>query len=164
MLIPRRRHDPVTDLLRSTLRMHRKVQLLTDRSRRLTAAAESTTPHYSPAIGTASTDQRKDSLWIAAAEATDELAVAVSEYVAQEQVVHRLLRLMKDPTRRAILQYRYCDGLSWPDVHGKLESLGMYYSERHMFNLHGDALQEARRLWESEDMGHEDSDRPITDE
>jgi DNA-directed RNA polymerase specialized sigma subunit len=163
-MVTRRRHDPVTDLLRSTLRLRRQTRLLYERCLRLTASAEATTPHYSPVSGTAGGEQRKDSLWIAVAEAEAELTATQKEYWDKEEKVHRLLQRMQSLPQRAILQYRYCDGLSWPEVQERLESIGIYYSERHMFNLHGDALQEARRLWESEGMGHEDSNSPITDE
>ena len=163
-MITRRRHDPVTDLLRSTLRLHRKVHLLADRASRLAAAAQATTPHYSAVPGGGKTDQRKDSLWLAATEAGEELFRAWQDYWAQETKVHRILQQMQNLPQRAILQYRYYEGLSWPEVQTKLESMGLYYSERHVFNLHGDALQEARRLWEEGSEGREDSDRPNTDE
>ena len=164
-MVGRSRQDPVSDLLRLTMQLRQKADLLNERRLRLLAAATATTPRYSSELASVKADQHKDALWSAVVTASDEHAEAERDYLEHEHRVHKLLAKMSSPAHVAILQYRYCYGLRWPQVQEKLDSLGLYFSERHMFNLHGDALQEARRIYrEQEDRTHEDRDRPITDE
>ena len=146
-----RRQDPVSDLLRSTLRLRQKATLAKERWQRILAAATAITPRYTTMPGAQKVDQRKDALWLAEAQAADEMKAADHAYWEAEAKVHALLNKLHEPAHVAILQLRYCDGLKWPEVQEKLDLMGLYYSERHMFNLHGDALQEARRIYREQE-------------
>lgn len=160
-----RRQDPVSDLLRSTLRLRQKATLAKERWQRILAAATAITPRYTTMPGAQKVDQRKDALWLAEAQAADEMKAADQAYWEAEAKVHALLSKLHDPAHAALLQYRYVYGLKWPEVLERLEQKGLYYSERHMYNLHGDALQEARRIYkEQEAQVDEDSDRTNTDQ
>ena len=46
-----------------------------------------------------------------------------------------------------MLKLRYLDCLSWERVQELLSRSGVFYSDRHIYRLHGEALEAARRLW-----------------
>ena len=73
----------------------------------------------------------------------------------QEEEVARFIDRLKDSTSRIILKLRYCECLDWSDttrrrrrsVQGEMAKVGLAYSDRQIFRLHGKALNEARELY-----------------
>lgn len=74
----------------------------------------------------------------------------------QEERVAAFIDRLEDPTSRIILKLRYCDCLDWcghprrRSVMGEMAKVGLFYSERQIYRLHGRALNEARELYYKE--------------
>lgn len=67
--------------------------------------------------------------------------------VRQEMKVERFIARLSTDRYRIILKLRYVDLLGWPRIQEQLEAQGLYYSDRQIYRLHGEALQEARQVW-----------------
>lgn len=92
-------------------------------------------------------DVHKDSTIIALAAARDALEKAYKEAADKEREVEDFIGRLADVRHRAVLTLYYVNLFTWPRVVQEMEKCGLYYSERHVFRLHGDALQAARTLW-----------------
>lgn len=141
------RKDDVRQLLWSVRDLTSKTNLAYDRWQRLKATAEAVTAKYLSAPGGSKGDQRKDAVWATAAEAHERFREAYNAAAIREREVNELISALPSRDHREILHYRYLAGLSWPDVFQMLEHDGIFYSERQVFNLHGDALNELRRIY-----------------
>ena len=95
-------------------------------------------------------DSHKDSGMIALALAREALEKAYEDARRKEAEVENFISRLTDVRHRAVLTLYYVNLMTWPRVVKELEKCGIYYSERHVFRLHGEALQAARALW-SED-------------
>lgn len=139
--------DPVRAFLDSVkgarfeiIRSHRKLQ-------ELDAQCKSMAARMTGMPGGNSSDSHHDALWAALA---DQRSVYCEKQRAAESrvaEVERFISGLPDATHRALLTLRYADVLSWPRVRWELENCGIYYSERQLYRLHGEALQAARVLW-----------------
>lgn len=61
--------------------------------------------------------------------------------------MERFISSLENGTHRILLRLKYADALSWPQVQQQMQESGIYYSERQLYRIHGDALQAARKLW-----------------
>lgn len=95
-------------------------------------------------------DVHKDGPLSALVDKRSEMRTLYMEWENKEEEVNCFLDKLPDQRHRALLQLRYVDLLRWPDVRARLEQVGVYYSERQIFNLHGKALEAARALWREE--------------
>lgn len=118
-------------------------------------------------------DMHKDRAWAAYADLRKSLEDAYVRAAEKEKAVQSFIALLPRAVHRAILCLRYLqvDGkervkpakrqkkplLPWPAVQEKLRDMGIWYEERQIHNLHGDALDEARRIWAELQM--EDTDK-----
>ena len=110
---------------------------------------ESITSSWNPNPG-GSGDVHKDGPLAALADKRTELDRMYREWKTWEEEVNRFLEKLPDYRHRVILCLRYVDLLRWPVVRERMASVGLYYEERQMFNLHGKALEAARTLWREE--------------
>ena len=110
---------------------------------------ESVTASWSAERG-GSGDVHKDGPLSALVDKRSEMRTLYMEWENKEEEVNCFLDKLPDQRHRALLQLRYVDLLRWPDVRARLEQVGVYYSERQIFNLHGKALEAARALWREE--------------
>lgn len=86
-------------------------------------------------------------LWAALA---DERAKEREAELRETEAYHRVeefIDKLPNSDHRAILRLRYLSGMGWVNVQMKLYDAGIFYSERHIFRLHGEALESARELW-----------------
>lgn len=90
-------------------------------------------------------DVHKDGLLLAVAEQQELLRSLYLRAVETENRVEHFIAGIPDARYRAILRLRYLDLLRWPEVLDQLEKGGLYYSDRQMFRLHGEAMQAARK-------------------
>ena len=155
-----RHDDPALDFLRSVrwarVRAHRTEQ----RAQELRAAVSRITSQLTGMPG-GGADVHKDGLAIAAADLELRLREEHQDALRQEREVLRFLSRLPDAAHREILTLRYVHCLRWPRIREELERSGVYYEERQIYRIHGNALQEARQLWHSEhpeeEEAHEDS-------
>jgi len=96
---------------------------------------------------------RADRAWIEIAQEDlkqrmEQLRKQHSLLMESEKKVGELLDLIPDELQRTILRLRYLQLLSWSEINDKLEEKNVYYSARHIYNIHEQALETARQLWE----------------
>ena len=113
----------------------------------LRSQCERVTAAYGPLTPGGGGDVHKDSLLIAVAEQGEELLEKTKRCVRQVAWVDEFIAGLPDARHRAILRLRYISLLRWDAVRYGMQEVGLYYAERHIYKLHGAALQEARRLW-----------------
>ena len=92
-------------------------------------------------------DVHGDALLIALSMARDALEKSYRDASEKEREVEDFISKLPDVRYRAVLTLYYVNLFTWPRVVQEMEKCGLYYSERHVFRLHGDALQAARTLW-----------------
>lgn len=141
------KRDEVTDFLGSVLRAKfayfRCLRQAEELEEKCTALSS---PLSSEGHGTA--DVHKDNMLIALADKTALLPKLYNRWTDAEWEVDRFLDEITDDRHRAILKLRHVDLLRWPKVVEELKKVGIWYEERQVYNLHGEALKEARVLWE----------------
>lgn len=98
-------------------------------------------------------DVHKDGPLASLAQARIDLKTAYLKAEQKEREVEDFINLLPDVRHRAVLTLYYVNLLKWPRVVEEMEKCGLYYSERHIFRLHGDALQQARILWADQHPG-----------
>jgi hypothetical protein len=141
--------DDTRAFLDSLQECRAEVQLCRDRIRELENAATRITTAWKEAPGGGG-DVHKDDVMIALADQRQKLLDREKECGRRMTEISAFIDRVEGFTYRTILSLRYVDGLSWPEVTAHLESWGVWYSERHVTRLHGQALAAARRLWARE--------------
>ena len=150
------RQDPVRAFLESVKearfeqhRCHRKML-------ELDAQCQSITAQMSGMPGGGSGDKHRDALWAALSDQREAYRDKYLLAKKREQEVEKFISGLPNPVHRAVLSLHYVDLMTWPYVTKELERCGIYYSERQIFRLHGDALQAARLLWQETTQQKED--------
>ena len=78
-------------------------------------------------------------------DAKDELARMIARDVEIRRKAIGMIESVQDCTTRWIMYSRYLDGLSWKDI---VDKSG--YSDRTVYRLHGEGLQDIDRRFRSE--------------
>ena len=95
-------------------------------------------------------NKRQDARLAALTDLQDRLIAASNDWLRRVKDAEDFVDRIGNVEYRILLQLRYIDCNRWDDVQRIMERFGLYYSNRQMFRLHGNALQEARRLWNEE--------------
>lgn len=120
-------------------------------TRELRAQVESiTAPLNSSPVINGSKDVHGDARLAALTDLQDRLTAASDDWLRRVKEAEDFVDRIGNVEHRILLQLRYIDCNRWDDVQRIMERFGLYYSNRQMFRLHGNALQEARRLWNEE--------------
>lgn len=137
--------DPVRSYLNSVLeyrmeikRLRRKIASLESRATSITAALTGM-----PRSGGADSQ----AVLAALADLTREYYEKLIRAERRELEVISFINSLPSQSSRLILTLRYVDIKHWPQVLEGLNAAGLNVSERHMFRLHGVALNEARIKW-----------------
>ena len=160
-----RHEDPTLDFLRS-VRWSRVRARRTDlRLQELRAAATKITQRISGMPG-GGPDPHRDGLQAALVDLEPRLTEEHREALERERAVSSFLSHLPDASHREVLTLRYVHCLRWPQIREELEKAGLYYEERQIYRIHGNALQAARRLWQDteEEETYEDSDSQNKDQ
>lgn len=124
-------------------RCEARLSALTAQTQRLTAAYGAVPPG-------GGSDRHRDDAMIAVADQVDALLAASAKYLRQIERVERFIGLLPDARHRTVLRLRYVDCLKWSAVADGMKAYGLYYADmRQVFRLHGDALEAARRAYET---------------
>ena len=137
--------DSVREFLESAKWAHAKAVRLSRKIEQLKTQVEHVTPSYSGMPGGGTTDPSSAWVKLAMLKAEYEEELVLAEQ--REKAVLGFIESLPTPLYREVLILRYCEGLRWPAVVKALEKTGSYYSDRHVFKIHGRALNEARELW-----------------
>ena len=139
--------DPVKDFLYSVRESRFNVCRCQRRLAQMEAQSQSVTTRMDASPGGGGGDPHRDSVLAALSDQRDLLRGMYAEAIRKESDVERFISGLSDSAHRVLLRLRYVDGLTWPQVQGEMEQSGIYYSERQIYRIHGDALQAARQLW-----------------
>lgn len=140
------RPDPVKDFLRSVKDARFYQRRCELKLEQLDAQCTSVTAKLT-GEPTGGGDVHKDGPLVSLAQARIDLRSAYLKAEQKEKEVEDFISLLPDVRHRAVLTLYYVTLLKWPRVVEEMEKCGLYYSERQVFRLHGDALQQARILW-----------------
>lgn len=120
-------------------------------ARELRAQVENiTAPLNGAPVSNGSKDVHGDARLAALTDLQDRLIAASNDWLRRVKDAEDFVDRIGNVEYRILLQLRYIDCNRWDDVQRIMERFGLYYSNRQMFRLHGNALQEARRLWNEE--------------
>ena len=129
------KNDPVKELLLSAKEAGYQASLAWERWQRLLANAERVTARYGEAAPGGRGDARKDAVWQAEADAYERFCAASNAAAVVDATAYALIEQLPRTVHRAILNFRYLDGLDWEEVQEHLERINLYYSERQIFNV-----------------------------
>ena len=141
--------DSVRDFLESAKWAHAKAARLSRKIAQLTTQVEHITPSYSGMPSGGNGDS--SAAWAALAQLRLEYQEELVKAERQEKRVADFVESLPTPLYRELLNLRYCEGLRWPEVVEALKVSGYYYTDRHVFKIHGRALNEAREKWKETD-------------
>ena len=147
-------HDELTDFFMSVEDAKSRHLRCEEKAAELLARCENITSQWSPAPG-GSGDLHKDATKIAYAQKTAEADWWKQEWARREAEVEAFLNLIPSRVFRLLLQFKYVDLNTWPQVTERLQEHNIFYVQRHVERLHGDALEEARAIWRAEQLKKE---------
>lgn len=142
--------DETRTFLESVGKCREQEALAERRIEQLTTAATRITAAWKDVPGGGSGDVHKDDVLIALADQKAKLLEARRQYAAQVLAVDAFIDRIEGESYRAILELRYVECLPWAMVVEALKDMGLWYSASRVYQLHGKALQAARRLWEED--------------
>jgi hypothetical protein len=153
--------DPVRQFLMSVAESRIEAKRLRLRTQRLEAQATKLTASLT---GMPRGGGDSGNLLASLADMREDSIRAMIRAEAQEKKVTDFIDRLENPVSRMILKLRYCDCLDWlprprrRSVLTELQKVGQFYSESHLFRLHGKALNEARVLYNKENNNEESRD------
>lgn len=157
--------DPVRRFLSSVVEARAEADRQTYRLQMLEAQATRIT---SSLTGMPRGGGDRENLLVALADMRDQSAEAIVEAERQVERVTAFINKLENPVSRIVLKLRYCDCLPWDSerphqkthtertVLSEIHKAGLYYEISNLYELHGKALQEARKLYEKE-FGNDES-------
>lgn len=137
--------DPVREFLESARWERLRAARLAKRVAQITTQVEHITPSYSGMPGGGSIDV--SAAWTYLAQVRLEYEEQLDKSERRIKEVSEFIDTLPTPEYREILAWRYGLGLRWTEVREGIKAAGMYYTERQIFRLHGQALNEAREIW-----------------
>lgn len=122
---------------------------------------ESITSQWKDVPGGGGGSVQKDSALVYLADCLAGLEAARAVWLSRCAAVDSFVQAIEPLEQRIILELRYLNNLKWDAVMIGLQNVGLYYSEREMYYLHGRALKTAEKLWEElhEDCNSEQEDQ-----
>lgn len=137
--------DPVRRFLTSAVEAKLEIARHKMRAEELESRCTKVTASMSGMPGGGGADAQ--ALWAALAdERTKEHEAELRETEAYHRV-ESFIDKLPSSTHRTILRLRYLNDMDWVKVQMQLYDAGIFYSERHIYRLHGEALESARELW-----------------
>lgn len=138
--------DPVREFLDSVRTARVEYNRLSEKIRGLEAQCMSVTATLSATPGGGGGGDA-EKMWAALADESARLYPLLKAAMEQERRVENFIDRIPNDSYRLMLKLRYLDCLSWERVQELLSRSGVFYSDRHIYRLHGEALEAARRLW-----------------
>lgn len=142
----------VKEYLRSVWYAREEIERLSVRIKEMEAQAMKVTASISGMPHGGNSDAQ--ALWSRIADDTNELYTRLNGHYDLVKEVESFIELIPTDKYKAVLKLRYVDCLSWNKVTTRLESAGYYYDTRQIFRIHGAALEEARRIWNTKKEGN----------
>lgn len=92
----------------------------------------------------------RENLLAALADADGEALRKHAEALKRMREIEEFIDQLPTRESRIILRLRYIDLMKWRKIKYALEKSRIYYEERQIYRLHGQALREARKIWEEQ--------------
>lgn len=136
------------DFLESYGELRAEEARLAELCRSLWEQATKITAQYSVAPGGGS-GGGNDGMLTAMTNARVKAEAKYIETLRREEELSEFLDSVEGSTNRIILRMRYLELRTWPEVADRMRRLGSRYDydERHIYRLHGQALDAARKRW-----------------
>lgn len=150
-------YSDVKEYLKSVWLARVEIERLSVRIKEMETQAFKTTPQITGMPRGGGADAQ--ALWAKILDDTDKLYAKQNYYYDHVKQVEEFIDLLPTDKHKEILKLRYVNCLNWPEVARLLEHAGFYYDIRQVFRLHGAALEEARKLWETEGWRYECTDK-----
>ena len=145
-------YDDVRQFLDGARDAHLRCADLRERARKLESAAERVTARLDGMGGTGGAD--REALLAALADAHGNLLRDLAEEERrQEEIAAFIERVPTTAAGHAILRRRYLHYESWKGVRRWMMNHGMTYSVQSVYRIHGEAIRDARKLWNIEHGG-----------
>lgn len=137
--------DPVREFLNSATEAKLEIMRHRMRAEELECRCTKVTASMSGMPGGGNSDAQQ--LWATLADERTKEREAEKRETETYRQVEEFINKLPNSDHRAVLRLRYLNGMGWVNVQMKLYEAGIFYSERHIYRLHGDALEAARELW-----------------
>ena len=131
--------------LESYRELRDNVNRLNQKYARMLAQATRITPQLRDMPGGGDGDRER--LLAALADEADDVLILRDKARARLMELEEFIDAIPTPVSRTLLRYRYVECLNWVQVQFAMQKSGYYYERTHIYRLHGDALKEARQLW-----------------
>lgn len=89
----------------------------------------------------------REALLAALADEDAEAMALHNKARTRRREIEKFVDNLSVPIHRAILRLRYVECMNWVAVQMTLQKSGYYYNEKYLFELHGNAMKEAREIW-----------------
>lgn len=156
-------NDPVRCFLSSVAEAKIDASRLGRKRQRLEAQVMRVTTNLTGMPGGGGGD--REALLVKLADMRDDCEIARLRAEQREEEVLAFIEKLTDRISRIILKLRYLECLEWLDnkphrrsVQGEMAKVGLPFSDRQLFRLHGKALQEARELYK--EIGYDERRNP----
>ena len=146
-----RQHDACREFLESYGELMIEVRRLRDTHVSLWEQSTNITARLSDMPGGGGGD--RDGLLAVLADADEKTLRKYTEAMSRKAEIESFVDAVPGSLNRTILRLRYIERLDWDSVGNRLARAGLLLSERQVFRRHGQALQEARKLWEETHRG-----------
>lgn len=147
--------DEFMEFLRSVSHARLEQQRLERRVAELDARCTKITPTWGDTEGGGGDAQRQ---WANLADERRRLVEQQETAAELERQVQAFLNRVTPTVYRDILTLRYIDLRNWVQIEQMLYRSGNAYSDRHIYRLHGQALDAARALWDLDHTGTKEGD------
>lgn len=124
-----------------------EIAICEDRIRRLNDAAENTTTTWRDMPGGGSSDIHKDVNLTQLADELSKYTAACATFKARQLAAISLIDHLDNAAYRVLLTLRYVDCMTWSSIPEAMEKFNLYYCERQIYRLHGEALNAARKIY-----------------
>lgn len=147
-MLPRTELSVIKDILNSVGDSKVEIHRCEWRIKQLKLQAECITPRYMESSGGGTPDPHKDSVLIALADEISKLKALKRENVKNIVKIEKVLDSVENPKHKVILELRYCECMSWPEIQLALPTFHINIERARMFELHNEAIRAFRRAWE----------------
>lgn len=137
--------EKARQFLESAIEAKTEIQRFKSRVAELESRCEKVTPGMSGMPGGGGSDAQ--AMWSLLADERAKLLESIKQELKAYHSVEAFINEIPDRYHRAILRLRYLSSMGWVGVQMKLYESGVFYSERHIYRLHDEALDSAAELW-----------------
>lgn len=146
-----KQHDECREFLESYGELLTEVRRLKETHLALWEQSTSITARYSDMPRGGGVDKEK--LLAILSDADERTVAKYTEALHRKAEIEDFIDAVPGSLNRSVLRLRYIERLGWDEVGYKLAMNKVYMGDRQLYRVHGQALTEARKLWEEQHRG-----------